>query len=358
MTALDVTQRPSSRDGDRARLLEVGHLGELCALLPLGDGADGVERRRRRARAPLATMASVMERVSLTGRVLGMTQTWANPPAAAAARPLAMSSLYSWPGSRRWAWRSTKAGKRRRPRPSTTRARSAPRISSVAAPAPTRVTIPPSITTSTTASSERPGSTARTEVITRISGCLGRVAIGGACLASGAGEVEGGGLAHRAQTLTPRPFLLNLALRAQTSPPRPPSPSLARKARLRSGEGGARRRERTTSPSPPRPTPSSPEGRGRGRLGRGGLGGEVCAVARAQALDAGLPLRAELGAGGGGIAGVAQPGQPPGERDVAREAGRRERRADGALRARRDRRSRGPRSRRATLGSGAPLMLL
>src|SRR5580704_7108500 len=44
---------------------------------------------------------------------------------------------------------------------------------------------------------------------------------------------------------------------------------------------------------------------------------------------AALLARAERGAGGGGIARVAQPGEPPRDRDVPREAGRRERRADG-----------------------------
>ena len=47
---------------------------------------------------------------SLTGTVLGIAQTLVNPPAAAAAVPVAMVSLYPWPGSRRWTWISTSPG--------------------------------------------------------------------------------------------------------------------------------------------------------------------------------------------------------------------------------------------------------
>ena len=50
-----------------------------------------------------------------------MQQTAVNPPAAAARVPVAMSSLYSWPGSRRWACRSMSPGTTQQPRTSTTR---------------------------------------------------------------------------------------------------------------------------------------------------------------------------------------------------------------------------------------------
>ena len=39
-----------------------------------------------------------------------MAHTAVKPPAAAAAVPVAMSSLYSWPGSRRWVCRSMRPG--------------------------------------------------------------------------------------------------------------------------------------------------------------------------------------------------------------------------------------------------------
>ena len=45
---------------------------------------------------------STVARVSIVGSVLGMAQTVVNPPRAAAAVPVAMVSLYSKPGSRRW----------------------------------------------------------------------------------------------------------------------------------------------------------------------------------------------------------------------------------------------------------------
>ena len=47
---------------------------------------------------------------STTGSVLGIAITAQKPPAAAAAVPVSMSSLYSWPGVRRWTCGSTKPG--------------------------------------------------------------------------------------------------------------------------------------------------------------------------------------------------------------------------------------------------------
>src|SRR5258708_27967972 len=71
-----------------------------------------------------------------------------------------MSSLYSWPGSRRCVCRSTKAGKSQRPGPATRRGWG--ELTS-AAPAlrPTLVMTPRSTTTSITSSRRRAGSTAR-----------------------------------------------------------------------------------------------------------------------------------------------------------------------------------------------------
>src|SRR5262245_22324371 len=44
-----------------------------------------------------------------------MHATAVNPPAAAARVPLAIVSLYSWPGSRRWTWMSMNPGATTRP---------------------------------------------------------------------------------------------------------------------------------------------------------------------------------------------------------------------------------------------------
>ena len=85
-----------------------------------------------------------------------MHATAANPPAAAARVPLAIVSLYSCPGSRRWTWMSMKPG-------ATTR----PSASIVSVPAgassrgPTRATRPAWISTSPGASSPFAGSTTR-----------------------------------------------------------------------------------------------------------------------------------------------------------------------------------------------------
>ena len=53
--------------------------------------------------------------VSFTGSVLGMAQTAVKPPAAAARVPVAIVSLSSRPGSRRWVWMSMKPGQTTRP---------------------------------------------------------------------------------------------------------------------------------------------------------------------------------------------------------------------------------------------------
>ena len=59
--------------------------------------------------------------MSLGGVVFGIAQTAVNPPAAAARVPVAMSSLYSCPGSRRWVCRSMRPGMTHCPRTSITR---------------------------------------------------------------------------------------------------------------------------------------------------------------------------------------------------------------------------------------------
>ena len=57
-----------------------------------------------------ARIQRVISAESLTGTVLGMVQTEVNPPAAAAAVPVAMVSLWACPGSRRCTCKSMKPG--------------------------------------------------------------------------------------------------------------------------------------------------------------------------------------------------------------------------------------------------------
>ena len=58
----------------------------------------------------LSSTNSTIALESITGLVLGMAQTVVKPPCAAALVPVAMVSLYSKPGSRRWQWRSMNPG--------------------------------------------------------------------------------------------------------------------------------------------------------------------------------------------------------------------------------------------------------
>ena len=53
--------------------------------------------------------------LSFTGSVFGIAQTAVKPPAAAARVPVAIVSLSSRPGSRRWVWMSMKPGQTTRP---------------------------------------------------------------------------------------------------------------------------------------------------------------------------------------------------------------------------------------------------
>src|ERR1700691_4262356 len=61
---------------------------------------------------------SIHSTESTTGIVLGMVQTEVNPPAAAAAVPVAIVSFCAWPGSRRCTCRSMKPGATMSPRAS------------------------------------------------------------------------------------------------------------------------------------------------------------------------------------------------------------------------------------------------
>ena len=100
--------------------------------------------------------------VSMVGLVFGMAQMVVNPPAAAALVPLAIVSLSSKPGSRRWQCRSTKPGAMTIPLTSTSRSplatavlrlRSVPLTISRTRPLPT--------TTSASSSTPCEGSTSR-----------------------------------------------------------------------------------------------------------------------------------------------------------------------------------------------------
>ena len=102
ITALSVTQRPSSltatQPASRRSAISVSSRPSCPRVIaPMG-----CTRTRPCSRA-LATIISVMARLSFTGRVLGIAQTRVKPPAAAARVPDTTSSLYSYPGSRRWA---------------------------------------------------------------------------------------------------------------------------------------------------------------------------------------------------------------------------------------------------------------
>src|SRR5271170_1706257 len=60
--------------------------------------------------AARSTMERVTEALSFTGWVFGMQHTAVKPPRAADCVPVSMVSDISWPGSRKWQWRSMKPG--------------------------------------------------------------------------------------------------------------------------------------------------------------------------------------------------------------------------------------------------------
>ena len=71
-------------------------------------------------RAASASTARAISALEQTGLVLGIRFTKVYPPAAAAAEPVAISSLYSKPGVRQWQWVSIKDGSSVRPLASST----------------------------------------------------------------------------------------------------------------------------------------------------------------------------------------------------------------------------------------------
>src|SRR5262249_14180408 len=85
-----------------------------------------------------------------------MHATAVKPPAAAARVPVAIVSLYSWPGSRRWTWMSMNPGAITRPPASTV---STP--GGAESPGPTPTTRPAWMSTSPGASRPLAGSTTR-----------------------------------------------------------------------------------------------------------------------------------------------------------------------------------------------------
>ena len=60
-------------------------------------------------------MAAIISGLSAAGVVFGIQHTLVIPPAAAAAVPVMISSLWVWPGSRRWTCMSTKPGAATKP---------------------------------------------------------------------------------------------------------------------------------------------------------------------------------------------------------------------------------------------------
>jgi hypothetical protein len=91
----------------------------------------------RPTRAASASTAWAISALEQTGFVLGIRLTKVYPPAAAAAEPVEMSSLYSKPGVRQWQWVSMKAGRTVRPFASST---SSP--SGTSSPRPTAAIFP------------------------------------------------------------------------------------------------------------------------------------------------------------------------------------------------------------------------
>src|SRR3990170_2968118 len=98
---------------------------------------------------------AMAQALSAAGSVLGIAQMVVKPPRAAASVPVAIVSLCSKPGWRRWVWMSTKPGQTMSPDASM--ASGAP----LPAPGPTAAMRPSSISTSATASRPFAGSMTR-----------------------------------------------------------------------------------------------------------------------------------------------------------------------------------------------------
>ena len=77
---------------------------EFLVIAPMG------KTLARLARSACSITNLVTAALSFIGAVFGIAHTVVNPPATAAAAPLAIVSLYSWPGSRRCTCMSIKPG--------------------------------------------------------------------------------------------------------------------------------------------------------------------------------------------------------------------------------------------------------
>ena len=96
-------------DGNDPRIFHRGDFRERLALASDRSRADGPDAHAADA-AARSTIPRVTEALSFTGCVLGMQQTAVKPPRAAERVPVSIVSDISWPGSRRWQWRSMKPG--------------------------------------------------------------------------------------------------------------------------------------------------------------------------------------------------------------------------------------------------------
>ena len=124
-----------------------------------------------RARADASAISELTtDAVSTVGTVFGIATIAQYPPAAAAAVPESMSSLYSWPGVRRCTCGSTNAGNRCLPAASTVSAPSGAGSESVPPAAPISAISPPRIRTSWSPSRPVRGSSTCAERISRFGG--------------------------------------------------------------------------------------------------------------------------------------------------------------------------------------------
>ena len=135
-------------------------------LLPM-EAAPMGQTRTLPAAAARSTIPRVIEALSFTGCVLGMQQTAVKPPRAAERVPVSIVSDISWPGSRRWQWRSMKPGATIMPAASKISASGAARF------VPIFAMRGPSIKTSCVASVLLAGSRTRPFLISNIRSFLG-----------------------------------------------------------------------------------------------------------------------------------------------------------------------------------------
>ena len=110
-----VRHRPSViRDCHDARVLHFAHLGQFFAARAFRQRPNWKHVGQLRP-LPCSIIKRVTAGLSFIGSVFGIAQTLVQPPATAAAAPVAIVSLYSWPGSRRCTCRSIKPGATIRP---------------------------------------------------------------------------------------------------------------------------------------------------------------------------------------------------------------------------------------------------